>query len=55
MSPNPQHGTPASDATIALRKLARQTDGDVHELMTLYTLEGRLHAWRPPRTVMTSF
>lgn len=42
MSPNPQHGTPASDATIALRKLARQTAGDVQELMTLYALEGLL-------------
>lgn len=42
MSPNPQHGTPAGDATIALRKLARQTGGDVQELMTLYALEGLL-------------
>ena len=42
MSPNPQHGTPAGDAAIALRKLARQTSGDVQELMTLYTLEGLL-------------
>lgn len=42
MSPNPQHGTPAGDATIALRKLARQTRGDVQELMTLYALEGLL-------------
>ena len=42
MSPNPQHGTPAGDATIALRKLARQTSGDVQELMTLYALEGLL-------------
>ena len=42
MSPNPQHGTPAGDATIALRKLARQSGGDVQELMTLYTLEGLL-------------
>ena len=39
MSPNPQHGTPAG---IALRKLARQTGGDVQELMTLYALEGLL-------------
>ena len=42
MSPNPQHGTPAGDATIALRKLARQTGEDVQELMTLYALEGLL-------------
>lgn len=35
MSPNPQHGTPAGDVTIALRKLARQSGGDVQELMTL--------------------
>ncbi len=42
MSPDPQHGTPAGDATIALRKLARQTGGDVQELMTLYALEGLL-------------
>lgn len=42
MSPNPQHGTPAGDATIALRKLARRTGGDVQELMTLYALEGLL-------------
>ncbi len=35
MSPNPQHGTPTGDAIIALRKLARQTGGDVQELMTL--------------------
>lgn len=42
MSPNPQHGTPAGDATIAIRKLARQAGGDVQELMTLYALEGLL-------------
>lgn len=42
MSPNPQHGTPAGDAAIALRKLARHTSGDVQELMTLYALEGLL-------------
>ncbi|MGL5866972.1 MAG: nucleotidyl transferase AbiEii/AbiGii toxin family protein [Dermatophilaceae bacterium] len=42
MSPNPQHGTPAGDATIAIRRLARQTGGDVQELMTLYALEGLL-------------
>lgn len=42
MSPNPQHGNPAGDATIALRKLARQTGGDVQELMVVYALEGLL-------------
>ena len=42
MSPNPQHGTPAGDATIAIRGLARQTGADVQELMTLYALEGLL-------------
>ncbi len=42
MSPNPQHGTPAGDATIAIRTLARQTGADVQELMTLYALEGLL-------------
>lgn len=40
--PNPQQGTPAGDATMAIRKLARQTGGDVQELMTLYALEGLL-------------
>lgn len=44
MSPHPQHGTPAGDATLALRKLARQTGGDVQELMTLYAFEGLLSA-----------
>jgi len=42
VSPNPQHGTPAGDATIAIRGLARQTGADVQELMTLYALEGLL-------------
>ena len=42
MSPNPQHGTPAGDAIIAIRGLARQTGADVQELMTLYALEGLL-------------
>ncbi len=42
MSPNPQHGTPAGDVTIAIRTLARQTGADVQELMTLYALEGLL-------------
>lgn len=42
MSPNPQHGTPAGDATLAIRKLARQTGADVQELQTLYALEALL-------------
>ncbi|WP_215802066.1 nucleotidyl transferase AbiEii/AbiGii toxin family protein [Rathayibacter toxicus] len=42
MSPSPQHGTPAGDATIAIRGLARQTGADIQELMTLYALEGLL-------------
>lgn len=42
MSPNPQHGTPAGDATIAIRGLARRNGEDVQELMTLYALEGLL-------------
>lgn len=42
MSPNPQHGTPAGDATIAIRGLARHTGADVQELMTLYALQGLL-------------
>lgn len=42
MSPNPQHRIPEGDATTSLRKLARQTGGDVQELMTLYALEGLL-------------
>ena len=42
MTPSPQHGTPAGDATIAIRKLARQGGGDVQELMVLYALEGLL-------------
>lgn len=42
MTPKPQHGTPAGDATLAIRKLARQTGGDVQELQTLYVLEAVL-------------
>lgn len=42
MSPNPQHGTPAGDATIAIRQLARQTGADVQDLQTLYVLEALL-------------
>lgn len=42
MSPNPQHGTPAGDATLAIRKLARTTGGDAQELQTLYVLEAFL-------------
>lgn len=36
MSQNPLHGTPSGDAVNALRKLARQTGGDMQELLTLY-------------------
>ena len=42
MSPKPQHGTPAGDATIAIQRLARATGGDVQELQTLYVLESLL-------------
>lgn len=42
MSPLPQHGTPAGDATLAIRRLARQTHADVQELQTLYVLEALL-------------
>lgn len=42
MSPHPQRGTTEGDAILALKKLARQTSGDVQELMTLYALEGLL-------------
>lgn len=42
MSPNAKRGTAAGDAALAIRTLARQTGGDVQELMTLYALEGLL-------------
>jgi predicted nucleotidyltransferase component of viral defense system len=42
MTPTPQHGTPAGDATLAIRGLARATGSDVQQLMTLYALEGLL-------------
>lgn len=42
MSPNPEHGTPAGDATIAIRRLARQTGEDVQQVQTLYVLEALL-------------
>ena len=42
MSPNPEHGTPAGDATIAIRRLARQSGEDVQQLQTLYVLEALL-------------
>ncbi len=38
MTPIPQHGTPAGDATIAVRRLARQSGADVQEIMILYAL-----------------
>lgn len=37
-----EHGTPATDAFLALRQLARRTEADVQELLTLYALEGLL-------------
>ncbi len=42
MTPSPQHGSPAGDAVIAIRKLARQAGADVQQLMTLHALEGLL-------------
>lgn len=42
MSPQPQHGTPEGDATIAIRALARSGGNDVQELQTLYVLEALL-------------
>lgn len=40
MTPKPQGGTPAGDATLALRRLARTSGADVQELITLHLLEG---------------
>lgn len=37
-----QYGTPAGDAFLNIRKLARASGGDVQELLTLYALEGLL-------------
>ena len=42
MTPSPQHGSPAGEAIISIRKFARQTGTDVQQLMTLYALEGLL-------------
>lgn len=42
MSRMPRHGTPAGDATLAIRRLARQSHSDVQELQTLYVLEALL-------------
>ena len=42
MTPKPQRGTPAGDATLAIQKLARETGSDVQELQTLYVLEALL-------------
>jgi len=42
VSPNPKPGTPAGDATIAVRRLARQTRADVQQVQTLYVLEALL-------------
>ncbi|MDR3070139.1 MAG: nucleotidyl transferase AbiEii/AbiGii toxin family protein, partial [Propionibacteriaceae bacterium] len=42
MTPAPQHGTPAGEATLAIQKLARNTGQDVQDLLTMYALEGLL-------------
>lgn len=42
MTPKPQRGSPAGDATLTIQKLARQTGGEVQELLTLYVLEALL-------------
>lgn len=42
MSPHPQGGTPAGDAMLAIRRLARASDRDIQELLTLYALESLL-------------
>ncbi len=42
MSPNPEYGSPAGDATIAIRRLARQTGEDVQQVQVLYVLEALL-------------
>jgi len=42
VSPPPRHGTPSTDATLAIRRLARSTNGHVQELQTLYVLESFL-------------
>lgn len=42
MTPTPQHGSPAGDAIIEIRKLSRRTGANVQQLMMLYALEGLL-------------
>jgi hypothetical protein len=42
VSPAPRRGTPAGEAFLAVRRLARGTGADVQELLTLYALEGLL-------------
>ena len=42
MKSKPQHGNPAGDAFLAVQSLARETGGDVQELLTLYVLEALL-------------
>ncbi|MEV4901986.1 nucleotidyl transferase AbiEii/AbiGii toxin family protein [Citricoccus sp. NPDC055426] len=42
MTPAPDDGTPAGTARLAIRRLARNTGGDVQELQTLYVLEALL-------------
>lgn len=44
MTPKPQRGTPGGDATLAIQKLARETNADVQELQTLYVLPEALLA-----------
>ncbi len=39
MSPAPKRGTPAADATLEIRALARRGGGDVQSLQTLHVLE----------------
>lgn len=42
MSPNPRRGTPAGDATLQIRALARRTGRDVQDLTTLHVPESLL-------------
>jgi hypothetical protein len=42
VTPAPSHGTPAGEAVLAIRKLARATNQDVQDLMIEYVLEGLL-------------
>jgi hypothetical protein len=42
VTPVPQHSELASDAFLAIQKLARRTGSDVQELLTLHAVEGLL-------------